>query len=349
VRATLHSGFAFASIAVAISGCGGDDPPLSDATSLQCPFPGDLPFRLESRGFQKDANEERATSDPRVKDEASDVVGSTDSTHATVYVPDDQNLDAAPVRYAGVKARTKPDQGLFSRPLGGENVSLWFYDPIALAWNMVDRGTTDANGVYSFTAGGFVPPPAAPVYAVLEADGSCATHYTYLASSGSKFVVMDIDGTLTSDDQQIILQVSDEAYVPQAMIGASALAKAWAAKGYRIVYLTARAHVFDTETRAWLDMLEFPKGPIITTNGGASADVYKTTWLRRLITGLGWTPYAAYGNAPTDITAYANVGIPLARTFIIGPEAGNGGTVAIPNNDYTQHIAGFVNAQPNNQ
>ena len=59
-------------------------------------------------------------------------------------------------------------------------------------------------------------------------------------------------------------------------------------------------------------------------------------------------PYAAYGNADTDITAYANVEIPQGRTFIIGPNAGNGGTVAIPNGDYTDHTAAFVDAQPDN-
>jgi phosphatidate phosphatase PAH1 len=58
---------------------------------------------------------------------------------------------------------------------------------------------------------------------------------------------------------------------------------------------------------------------------------------------------AAYGNAVTDITAYANAGVPLTQTFIIGPLAGNSGTVAIPNMDYTQHIASFVAAQPANQ
>lgn len=71
--------------------------------------------------------------------------------------------------------------------------------------------------------------------------------------------------------------------------------------------------VFDAETRAWLDMFDFLKSAILSENGGDTADVYKTIWLRRLITTFGWVPYAACGNAPTDIIAYANAGIPLDR------------------------------------
>jgi hypothetical protein len=334
---------------ITLASCGGtDEPPLTGDTSLQCPQPGNLPFRLMSNGFQQGANKTLSTNDPRVKDEASDVVGNPGGAIANVYLPDAQSPTAAPISYAGLKARTMPTQGLFSQPLGGENVSLWFYDSAAAAWKMLDRGTTDDNGHYAFAANAFVAPNAAPVYAMLEADGSCATHYDYLMPSGSRFVVMDIDGTLTTNDNELLMQITDPEHVPAMMAAANTLAQKWAAKGYPIVYLTARAHLFDAETRAWLDMFAFPKGPIITENGGAAADVYKTLWLQRMITTFGWVPVAAYGNATTDITAYANVKIPLDHTFIIGPEAGMGGTVAIPNMDYTQHIAAFVTAQPDN-
>jgi hypothetical protein len=304
---------------------------------------------MGSHGFQQSSNQQLATDDPRVKDEASDVIGNPGGPLANVYLADNQLPTTAPISYEGAKARTTESQGVFSKGMAGENVSLWYYDPTAGAWNMLDRGVTDDLGHYAFAARGFVAPNAAPVYAMLEADGSCAMHYNYLMPAGSKFVVMDIDGTLTASDNELIMQLADGSYVPKQMTAANTLAQAWGAKGYPIVYLTARPHLYDAETRAWLDMLDFPKGPIITENGGgATADVYKTTWLQHMITTFGWVPYAAYGNAATDITAYANVSIPLHRTFIVGPEAGMGGTVAIANNDYTQHIADFVNVQPNN-
>jgi hypothetical protein len=336
-------------ILVLCAGCGGDsEPELSNATALQCPAPGTLPFRLESHGFHESSSEQIAKENTRIKDEASDVLGNPNGPLANVYLPDDQSPSAS-LSYAGTKARTMPSLGAFTKPLGGESVSLWFYDEGAAMWNELDRGTTDADGAYAFTANGFVAANAAPVYAMLEADGSCAIHYNYLMPPGSKFVVMDIDGTLTTDDNELILQIADPTHVPAMMTAANTLAQHWAAKGYPIIYLTARPHVFDAESRAWLDMLEFPKGAMITQNGSGGADTYKTLWLQRMITKFGWVPVAAYGNASTDITAYANVAIPLDRTFIVGPLAGMNGTVAIPNMDYTAHIAAFVDAQPDNR
>ena len=59
--------------------------------------------------------------------------------------------------------------------------------------------------------------------------------------------------------------------------------------------------------------------------------------------------FAAYGNTPTDITAYANVGIPKERTWIVGPHGGKEGTQAIDydhNNGFHSNIKD-VWAQPN--
>jgi hypothetical protein len=44
------------------------------------------------------------------------------------------------------------------------------------------------------------------------------------------------------------------------------------------------------------------------------------------------------------IEAYANVGIPLARTFIIGDHAGEGGTMPL-SGGYSDHLS-WVAAQP---
>jgi phosphatidate phosphatase PAH1 len=131
------------------------------------------------------------------------------------------------------------------------------------------------------------------------------------------------------------------------MGGADHLTQAWAAKGYTIVYLTARTHDLRAESRSWLEDLGFPTGPLITENG-AKADVYKTLWLKRMIQSFGWEVVAAYGNADTDITAYDNAGIAKDRTFIVGPLAGMSGTQPIANLDFTNHIATYVAIQPAN-
>jgi phosphatidate phosphatase PAH1 len=119
-------------------------------------------------------------------------------------------------------------------------------------------------------------------------------------------------------------------------------------KGYPVIYLTNRPHPLRVETRTWLDEKMMPTGPVITSNGTASdASAYKTVWLQRMVQSFGWQIVAAYGNATTDISAYANAGIPKSETFIVGPLAGSDGTQPIDNMDYAQHIQTYVNAQPN--
>ena len=324
-------------------------PPLTNATSLQCPSPGALPFRLSSSGFQKSANQALVADNPRDKDEASDTIGNPGGLTASVYLADDQSPSMAPVDYHGAKARTTLAGGLFSTPLPGENVSLWSYDPVHAVWQSIGSGKTGTDGYYDLPATGFVAQNGQPIYSMLEADGSCAEHFDYLLAPGSKVIVTDIDGTLTTDDSQIIMQVSDETYVPKMMTAADHLMQAWATKGYPIVYLTARAHVLRNESRGWLTDLGFPDGPLITENGGKTADVYKTLWMKRMVDDFQWNVVAAYGNADTDITAYMNAGVPPSQTFIIGPVGGSRGTVAILNNDYTDHIANYVAVQPANQ
>ena len=216
-------------------------------------------------------------------------------------------------------------------------------------WENLGRATTDDNGQYSIDSAGFIAPNGEPIYSILEGDLSCADQYNFLLPPGTKVVVSDIDGTLTTDDAELIMQVADESYVPKMMTGGDAMLQAWDAKGYPIIYLTARSHQFRSESRVWLRDFDFPAGPMITSNMTNEADVYKTAWLKRMFGAFGWVPVAAYGNADTDIIAYENAGIPKDKTFIVGPLAGNSGTVAIPNMDYTQHTASFVAAQPNNQ
>ncbi|HEX7837410.1 MAG TPA: hypothetical protein VF469_08105 [Kofleriaceae bacterium] len=326
------------------------EPPLTGATSLKCPAPGALPFRLASSGFQRAANKTTASDDPTSKDEASDTIGNPGGKLASVYLADDQSPSTAPIGYHGVKARAMPTNGIVAAALPGEHVSLWFYDATKAAWQSLGRATTDDSGAYDLDATGLIAPNGQPVYAMLEADGSCAAHFDYLLAPGSKVVVTDIDGTLTLSDAELINQLSAEAtYVPKRMGAADQLTQAWAAKGYPVVYLTARPHKYRAETRGWLAGQGFASGPLITEGSTATADVYKTLWLSRMIQDLGWNVVAAYGNAPTDVTAYKNAGIPPGQTFIIGGLTDVGSDVVIPNNDFSQHITSYVMAQPANQ
>jgi phosphatidate phosphatase PAH1 len=221
--------------------------------------------------------------------------------------------------------------------------------PAGKAWQGQATGKTDANGAYALTATGQLAANGEPVYAMLDADGSCAAHYNYLFAPGTKVVVADIDGTLTTDNNQIIMQLTDETYVPKMMVAANALTTEWVKKGYPVIYLSARIHAYRPESRSWLASQGFARGALITENGGEKADVYKTLWLSRMKQTFGWDIVAAYGNEQTDLDAYHNVGIPAAQTFIIGPLGDAPTTPAstsIPGLDYTAHITSYVDAQP---
>lgn len=333
---------------IVLAACSSSETPLTKATSLECPTPGALPFRLPTSGiFQKSVNQTIIKDDPRNKDQASDTLGST-TVYASVYLADDQSPGPASVAYHGVKARTVPGGGLQSTPLTGEVVSLWQYDPGTMKWSTLGGSLTDSNGQYDIAGSGITVNGQA-MYALLEADGSCAAHYSYLLSAGSKVVVTDIDGTLTASDGELLSQLTDITYVPKLMGAADKMLQAWAQKGYPIIYLTARTHILRAESRLWLDDIAAPTGPLITANGGKADDVYKTLWMNRMIHDFGWNVVAVYGNADTDITAYENAGIAKDHTFIVGPLAGNRGTVAIANSDFTQHINTFIAAQGPNQ
>jgi phosphatidate phosphatase PAH1 len=218
-----------------------------------------------------------------------------------------------------------------------------------MAWSELARAQTSETGSYSFP--GIAPSlnRNQPHYAILEGDGSCSPHYSFLMPAGTQVIVTDIDGTLTLADEELFNQIGDGNYVPLENMSAAQMMNTWADKGYVIVYLTARPHAFRTETRVWLRDLGYPVGPVITANTlvfDESARQYKRAWVNRVKNDFGWKVVAAYGNATSDIDAYEDAGIGKDITFIVGPNAGVADTQAIENNDYTAHIADFVNSQP---
>ena len=166
---------------------------------------------------------------------------------------------------------------------------------------------------------------------------------------GTRVIVTDIDGTMTLSDEELFQQIGDGSYSPAQNASASTLMNLWAEKGYVIVYLTARPHVFRAETRSWLDDQGFPARPVISANSlvfDESARNYERTWVNWMINDFGWSVTAAYGNATSDIDAYEDAGVDKNVTFIIGENAGQGGTTAIADNDFSQHTVDFVMQAP---
>ena len=71
-------------LALVAACAGSSEPPLTDATSLRCPTPGNLPFRLASSGFQTSPGKTIGAQDPHIKDQASDTLGNPGGAIASI-------------------------------------------------------------------------------------------------------------------------------------------------------------------------------------------------------------------------------------------------------------------------
>ena len=167
-------------------------------------------------------------------------------------------------------------------------------------------------------------------------------------------IVTDIDETLTLSDEEFLMQLMDGNYDPVEREGGAALIGGYADLGYRIMYLTARSETFMVQgtdetareaTERWLEEHGYPLDPdttvLVLSPNVVVGDATQTFKADALMTqqAEGWRFDYAYGNATTDIGAYADAGIDLAATFIIGEHAGEGGTVAIDGEGWVEHTA----------
>lgn len=206
-------------------------------------------------------------------------------------------------------------------------------------------GITDDGGRIFFTlpADKERPPGRYPVRMLVRGDHSMAAFSLFVVQPGAGAVVFDIDGTLTTDDFQLVSQMFSQllngTYVPKAYPDGAKVAEAWAAKGYLPVYLTGRPDTLRTVSQQWLVSQKAPPGAVHLTDTltlpGAATATYKTAFLLKLQSAKV-SLHAAYGNATSDIDAYAAAKIDKSRTYIIGPNAGQQGTVALTS--YTAHL-----------
>lgn len=182
-------------------------------------------------------------------------------------------------------------------------------------------------------------------------DSSGSTELPSCASS-KVALVTDIDETLTLSDAEFAMQLQNASYDPVARAGGPELMRGYAERGFFILYLTARSETFLLQptqetardaTDRWLTEHAFPRerselvlAPDIVI--GDATRAYKAGALQeREATGFSFR--YAYGNAQTDIDAYADAGIAKERTYTIGALAGASGTVAIAGDGFTEHAA----------
>jgi len=171
-------------------------------------------------------------------------------------------------------------------------------------------------------------------------------------------IVTDIDATLTTSDTEWLLQMAWGSYEPAERAGGADLVNAYAARGYYILYLTARPGNYNLAftgeaapdaTMRWLEEHGYPVDPERTRLELAPDLIIDATATTDYKTGVladmeaeGFTFDYAYGNAATDIAAYDNAGIEKDHTFIIGTEGGNEGTVAIAGDGWSEHTGDYL-------
>ncbi len=259
---------------------------------------------------------------------------------AETMAPVHHAQDAIGIPDAPFKLTAKFTYGEIGKDLEDEPVRAWIDDCTELV--ELDGARTDGDGRASFAADGR-PPGVYALHFAVDGDGSRTRAAAWVLPAHTEIVVFDMDGTLTTDDAEVSHDAIDEhfesyrdgSYSAKAYEHGVELATIWADKGFVPVYITGRPYWLGEHSRAWLNDGGYPLGIVHTTD--RHRDVvpridgvgrFKADYLA-MLRASGYAIAAAYGNAATDVWAYAQAEIPNAHTFIIGKHGGEGGTVAV--------------------
>lgn len=242
--------------------------------------------------------------------------------------------------------------GPTSKDLEGERIEVWI-DDCAGGYRLAGTAITNSDGRIALD----IAPADIPgigiygLYFRVMGDSSAARATLRVFPRGTSLMVFDIDATLTTDDFELIHDIFAELfeplgtgdYVPAARAGAADITALRAMQGYPLVFLTGRPYELTDISRDWLADEGIAPGTLmlaqsipdaLPTDSGVGD--YKAAYLREL-TDMGFVLEAAYGNAATDIYAYELAAIAKDRTFILGQNGGESGTVDL-GDDYLDHI-----------
>ncbi|MEZ4379823.1 MAG: hypothetical protein R3A79_00640 [Nannocystaceae bacterium] len=147
------------------------------------------------------------------------------------------------------------------------------------------------------------------VHMIVETDKSAADQYIDVVPMGAPIFVSDVDGTLTTSENEEFfdLLLGD---IPDANAFAASAFTLLESKGYWPMYMTARPEFLYKRTREFVDLHGFPHGVIHTTLSksgalGGEAAAYKTGELD-MLAAKGLKPVYAFGNKESDAEAYEN-------------------------------------------
>ncbi|XP_071775101.1 phosphatidate phosphatase LPIN1-like [Centroberyx gerrardi] len=169
-------------------------------------------------------------------------------------------------------------------------------------------------------------------------QGTCRCQGTiYLWKWDDKIVISDIDGTITrSDTLGHILPTLGKDWTHQ---GIAHLYHKVSQNGYKFLYCSARAIGMADMTRDYLHWVNergtmLPMGPVLLSPSSLFSALHREviekkpekfkveclTDIKNLFYPNTQPFYAAFGNRPTDVYSYKEVGVPLNRIFTVNPK-----------------------------
>ncbi len=243
--------------------------------------------------------------------------------------------------------RAKLRYGPMGKDLEREDVRAWLDDCKRLV--SLGRSRTDGEGWVALP----LPRIAEGRYRLVievAGDGTRAQSTLRVLPRRASLAIFDVDGTLTLADPELasdalrdrkrpwagrLAEATDRWMQARAYPAACELTRTMADRGHAVVYLTGRPTLLAHVTRRWLEQQGCAPGHVILAEQKrhilpheASVGAHKRAALAALAA-HGFAFAYAFGNASTDVSAYAAAGIPADRTYIIGEHAGEGGTRAV--------------------
>ncbi|XP_063757944.1 phosphatidate phosphatase LPIN1-like isoform X2 [Eleginops maclovinus] len=169
-------------------------------------------------------------------------------------------------------------------------------------------------------------------------QGTCRCQGTiYLWNWDDKIIISDIDGTITrSDTLGHILPTLGKDWTHQ---GIAQLYHKVSQNGYKFLYCSARAIGMADMTRGYLHWVNergtmLPIGPVLLSPSSLFSALHREVIekkpekfkveclndIKNLFFPNTQPFYAAFGNRPTDVYSYKEVGVPLNRIFTVNPK-----------------------------
>lgn len=216
--------------------------------------------------------------------------------------------------------------GLIDDDLQDEDVDIYLNRDCAADWELITTLRTTSDGDHPTVegvedTGGWIFYDASSLNLlpgrhrfrlVVRGDLTATETFIDVVPSGMPLIVSDIDGTLTTSENEEFTALLTGS-LPNPNPSSAQVLTALAEQGYRIFYLTARPHFLGARSREFLATNGYPLGLVHTSlsltgaTGQAAAD-YKTAELEA-IAARGLVPSWAFGNTATDAEAYVNANI----------------------------------------